>query len=152
MKTFMFAMIVVAILIECAHKEPVILAPADDVTAKAPTHDPRTGLRLEKWPEEEKKFWTAMYFVRLSWDPVVRQKFLPYWLYKVADCVIDRTEKVYDFEIWKRTVAENQNNVSPQDAKFVYDITYGCSMEQGAEQDRALREKGLYVPSLKESV
>ena len=60
MKTFMFAMIVVAILIGCAHKEPVILEPADDVTAKAPTHDPRTGLRLEKWPEEEKKFLDEM--------------------------------------------------------------------------------------------
>ena len=152
MKTFMFAMFVVAIIIGCAHKEPVILVPTDNVTAKSPTHDPHTGLRLEKWPEEEKKFWVAMYFVRLSWDPVVRSKFLPFWLYKVANCVIDRSEKIYDFEIWKKTVAENQNNVSPEDAQFTYQITYGCAREQGAEQEKFFREKGMLVPTLKESV
>jgi hypothetical protein len=151
MKNFMFAMLVVGIIIGCAHKEPVIPVPTDNVTA-TPTHDPHTGLRLEKWPEEDKKFWVAMYFVRLSHSPVVRSKFLPWWLYKVANCVIDRTEKVYDFEIWKRTVAENQRNVSPQDAQFTYNVTYGCANEQGAAQEKYLKEKGMAIPTLKESV
>jgi len=152
MKTFMFAMLVFGIIIGCTHKEPVILVPTDNVTAKTPIHDPSTGLRLEKWPEEKKKFWVAMYFVRLSWDPVVRSKFLPFWLYKVANCVIEKSEKIYDFEIWKKTVAENQNNVTPEDAQFTYQITYGCAREQGAEQEKFLREKGMLIPTLKESI
>ena len=176
MKSIFFVMLVVATLIGCTiqfHKpgtqESAVPVPTDSAKVEKPKEEITPP---KPWPEEEKRFWIAMYFTRLSYDPNVRVKFLPFWLHRVAKCIIDKSEVIYEFEYWRDNIGnmpKNINpislvtglvhsviplkNINPIDGQNTYRITYECANKHGEEQQKELLEKMKEAgPSLEDSV
>ena len=48
---------------------------------------------LAPWEERKKNFWISVYFARMSYQPNIRERFLPHILYGVCECIIDELEK-----------------------------------------------------------
>ena len=48
---------------------------------------------LAPWEERKKNFWISVYFARMSYQPNIRERFLPHILYGVCECIIGELEK-----------------------------------------------------------
>ena len=53
---------------------------------------------LAPWDEKKKNFWISVYFARMSYQPNIRERFLPHILYGVCECIIGELEKEFDLE------------------------------------------------------
>ena len=157
MKSIFIVMLVVATLIGCTiqfHKPGTQESAVPVPTDSAKVEKPKEEITPKKpWPEEEKRFWIAMYFTRLSYDPNVRLKFLPFWLHRVAECIINKSETIYEFEYWRDNIGNKPNSINPIDGQNTYRITYECANKHGEEQQKELLEKMKEAgPSLEDSV
>jgi len=123
MKKLLYVMMFVMSLMigfSCTTKETKVIN-------DTPTLEVRSQI-LEPWDEKNKHFWISVYFAKLSYDPNMRQRFLPHILYGVCECIINEFEKHYTLEEFQTKVQnDNAKMVSPEVKQQIWNISYGCS-------------------------
>jgi len=131
--------LVIGIGYGCTQKTEEI-KPADNATVSLPQ-------KQFSWPEERKGFWISLTFSKLSWNPAVRQAFLPETLFEVSTCIIETMERRYDLETFERL--NNEGSTTPEFLNEIRGVSQQCSRKGAVEQQRRLMEKQMKQPDLK---
>ena len=117
----------------CTQKTEEI-KPADNATVSLPQ-------KQFSWPEERKNFWISLTFSKLSWNPAVRQAFLPETLFEISTCIIDTMERRYDLETFERL--NNDGTTTPEFVTEISGVSRQCSHKGMIEQKRRIMEKQM---------
>ena len=134
----------VACTVKEVKKEEVKVEPTDNATKIEV---------ISSWSEENKNYWTALYFAQLSMQPQIRLRFSPFHLYKIAKCMVLEYEKLHpDYIWWEKNIGLNQQNLNPIYAREIYDITYKCSWIQGQMQQKEMLKNSEVPLDLKDSI
>ena len=131
--------LVIGIGYGCTQKTEEI-APADNATVSLPQ-------KQFSWPEERKNFWISLTFSKLSWNPAVRQAFLPETLFEISTCIVETMERRYDLETFERL--NNDGTTTPEFVAEISGVSRQCSQKGAVEQQRRLMEKQLNQPDVK---
>lgn len=127
--------LVIGIGYGCTHKTEEI-KPADNATISLPQ-------KQFEWKKERKDFWISLTFSKLSWNPAVRQAFLPETLFEVSKCIIDTMERRYDLKTFERL--NNDQTTTLEFTNEIRGVSFQCSQKGAVEQQRRLMEQ----PNLK---
>ena len=125
--------LVIGIGYGCTQKTEEI-KPADNVTVSLPQ-------RQFSWPEERKDFWISLTFSKLSWNPAVRQAFLPETLFEISTCIVETMERRYDLETFERL--NNEGSTTPEFVTEISGVSRQCSQKGVVEQQRRLMKQKL---------
>tara|TARA_B100000287_G_C20307321_1_gene652371 strand:+ start:99 stop:542 length:444 start_codon:yes stop_codon:yes gene_type:complete len=141
---FLVTFFLVACTVKEVKKEEVETKPADNAKKEEV---------ISTWADEKKNYWTSLTFAQLSMQPQVRMRFAPWYLFKIAQCMVIEYEKLYpDYYWWEKNVGLNQHNLNPIYAREIYDITYKCSWIQGQMQQKEMLKKSEVPLDLKDSI
>ena len=140
----MFRLLVVMfslmIFVGCTQKTKDI-KPNDNVTTVLPQ-------KQFEWKEERKGFWISLTFSKLSWNPAVRQRFLPETLFEVSKCIIDTMERRYDIESFERL--NNEGSTTPEFLNEISAVSRQCSQKGIIEQNKRIQQQKLENPDIKD--
>ena len=125
--------LVIGIGYGCTQKTEEI-KPADNATVSLPQ-------KQFSWPEERKDFWISLTFSKLSWNPAVRQAFLPETLFEVSTCIIETMERRYDLETFERL--NNDGTTTPEFVTEISGVSRQCSHKGMIEQQRRLMKQQM---------
>ena len=89
------------------------------------------------WPHVEKEYWYAKYFLSMAMNTDVQRMLSPRQVFEVVRCTVDGFEKDYEYEHFVKEIGTNLR-LPPHLNKYVYDISYECSLEvkRKAEEER----------------
>ena len=104
--------------------------------------------KLKSWPHGEKEYWYAKYFLTMAINPNVQRMLTPRQVFEVVKCTVDGFEKDYEYERFVREIGENLR-LPPHLSKYIYDISFECSLEVKRKATEEENEKPL---TLKDSV
>ena len=124
----------------CTQKTEEI-KPADNATVSLPQ-------KQFSWPEERKGFWISLTFSKLSWNPAVRQAFLPETLFEVSTCIIETMERRYDLKTFERL--NNEGSTTPEFLNEIRGVSQQCSRKGAVEQQRRLLKKQMEQPNIRD--
>ena len=99
-------------------------------------------LKPKPWPQVEKEFWYAKYFVTMAMNPQVQQMLTPRQVFEVVKCTVDGFEKDYEYEQFVTEIGETLR-LPPHLSKYVYDLSLECSMEVRRKAEKKQSEKPL---------
>ena len=125
--------LVIGIGYGCTQKTEEI-KPADNATVSLPQ-------KQFSWPEERKDFWISLTFSKLSWNPAVRQAFLPETLFEISTCIVETMERRYDLETFERL--NNEGSTTPEFVTEISGVSRQCSQKGVVEQQRRLMKQKL---------
>ena len=125
--------LVIGIGYGCTQKTEEI-KPADNATVSLPQ-------KQFSWPEERKNFWISLTFSKLSWNPAVRQAFLPETLFEISTCIVETMERRYDLETFERL--NNEGSTTPEFVTEISGVSRQCSQKGVVEQQRRLMKQKL---------
>ena len=94
------------------------------------------------WPHEEKEFWYAKYFLSMAMNPNVQKMLTPRQVFDVVRCTVDGFEKDYKYEQFLEEIGENLR-LPPHTSKYVYDLSFECSVEVRRKAEKKQNEKPL---------
>ena len=103
---------------------------------------------LNPWPHVEKEYWYAKYFLSMAMNPDVQRMLSPRQVFEVVRCTVDGFEKDYEYEHFVKEIGTNLR-LPPHLNKYVYDISYECSLEV---KRKAAEEQSKKPLTLKDSV
>ena len=104
--------------------------------------------KLKPWPYGEKEYWYAKYFLSMAMNPDVQRMLSPRQVFAVVKCTVDGFEKDYEYEHFVKEIGTNLR-LPPHLNKYVYDISYECSLEV---KRKAKEEEDKKPLSLKDAV
>ena len=104
--------------------------------------------KLKPWPQGEKEYWYAKYFLTMALNPQVQQMLTPEQVFAVVKCTVDGFERDYDYEQFLEKIGDNLR-LSPQMNKYVYDTSLVCSQEVQRKMKEEQSKKPL---TLKETI
>jgi len=107
---------------------------------KKETHKP--------WPHVKKEYWYAKYFLSMAMNTNVQRMLTPKQVFEVVKCTVDGFEKDYEYEHFVKEIGTNLR-LPPHLNKYVYDISYECSLEV---KRKAAEEQSKKPLTLKDSV
>ena len=84
--------------------------------------------KLKPWPHVEKEYWYAKYFLSMALNPDVQRVMAPRQVFSVVKCTVDGFEKDYEYERFVKVIGANMA-LSPQIHKYIYDLSFECSLE-----------------------
>ena len=84
----------------------------------------------------------------MAMNPDVQRMLSPRQVFEVVKCTVDGFEKDYEFERFLKEIGLNKT-LTPQLNKYVYDLSYGCSLEV---KRKAKEKQGEEPITLKQSV
>ena len=103
---------------------------------------------LKPWPHVKKEYWYAKYFLSMAMNPNVQRMLTPEQVFDVVKCTVDGFEKDYEYESFVKVIGANMA-LPPQIHKYIYDLSYECSLEV----KRKIKEEQDKKPlTLKQSV
>jgi len=132
--------LVIGIGYGCTQKTEEI-KPADNATVSLPQ-------KQFSWPEERKNFWISLTFSKLSWNPAVRQAFLPETLFEVSACIIDTMERRYDLKTFERL--NNEGSTTPEFVNEISGVSRLCSQKGIVEQNKRIQQQKMENPDTKD--
>ena len=100
------------------------------------------------WPHEEKEFWYAKYFLSMAMNANVQKMLTPRQVFDVVRCTVDMFEKDYKYERFLLEIGD-QLKLPPHINKYIYDLSYICSMNVKRKYTEKQSKKPL---TLKESI
>ena len=103
---------------------------------------------LKPWPHVEKEYWYAKYFLSMAMNTNVQRMLTPRQVFEVVRCTVDGFEKDYEYEHFVKEIGTNLR-LPPHLNKYVYDISYECSLEV---KRKAAEEQSKKPLTLKDSV
>ena len=112
------------------------------------TETNKETLKLKPWPHVEKEYWYAKYFLSMAMNPDVQRMLSPRQVFEVVKCTVDGFEKDYEYERFVSEIGTNLR-LPPHLSKYIYDISYECSLEV---KRKAAEEQSKKPLSLKDSV
>lgn len=133
-------MIPLMIFVGCTQKTEDI-KPNDNVTTVLPQ-------KQFEWKEERKGFWISLTFSKLSWNPAVRQRFLPETLFEVSKCIIDTMERRYDLKSFERL--NNDGTTTPEFVNEISGVSRQCSQKGIVEQNKRIQQQKMENPDTKD--
>ena len=80
------------------------------------------------WPHEMKEYWYARYFLTMALNPKVQLVLKPEQVFDVVKCTVDGFEKDYEYERFVKVIGANMK-LQPQIHKYIYDLSFECSLE-----------------------
>jgi len=80
------------------------------------------------WPHVEKEYWYAKYFLSMAMNPNVQRVMTARQVFSVVKCTVDGFEKDYEYERFVKVIGANMA-LSPQIHKYIYDLSFECSLE-----------------------
>ena len=80
------------------------------------------------WPHVKKEYWYAKYFLSMAMNTDVQRMLSPRQVFEVVRCTVDGFEKDYEYEHFVKEIGTNLR-LPPHLNKYVYDISYECSLE-----------------------
>ena len=83
---------------------------------------------LKPWPYGEKEYWYAKYFLSMALNPDVQRVMAPRQVFAVVKCTVDGFEKDYEYERFVKVIGANMK-LTPQIHKYIYDLSFECSLE-----------------------
>ena len=101
---------------------------------KKETHKP--------WPHVKKEFWYAKYFLTMALNPQVQRLLTPEQVFDVVKCTVDTFEKDYEYERFVSEIGANLR-LPPHLSKYIYDISFECSLEVKRKAEEKLGKKPL---------
>ena len=104
--------------------------------------------KLKPWPQGEKEYWYAKYFLTMAVNPNVQRMLTPEQVFAVVKCTVDGFERDYDYEQFLEKIGDNLR-LSPQMNKYVYDTSLVCSQEVQRKMKEEQSKKPL---TLKETI
>ena len=104
--------------------------------------------KLKPWPHVEKEYWYAKYFLSMAMNPDVQRMLAPRQVFEVVKCTVDGFEKDYEYERFINVIGANMV-LPPHISKYIYDLTFECSLEI---KRKAKEEQGEKPLTLKQSV
>ena len=104
--------------------------------------------KLKPWPRVEKEYWYAKYFHNMARNPNVQQMMTPRQVFTVVKCTVAGFERDYEYEQFLKVIGDNRI-LPPQINKYIYDLSYLCSLEV---QRKAKEEQSKKPLTLKDSV
>jgi len=102
-------------------------------------------VETRKWDPVRKEFWTSMLFAQLSQLPHVRKRFLPKHLHLMVRCSIEEYERRFEIEYFEKTFGVSAGQLSPENARIAYNITFNCSEKQAMIQQQEMMN-GIIKP------
>jgi len=84
--------------------------------------------KLKPWPHVEKEYWYAKYFLSMALNPDVQRVMAPRQVFSVVKCTVDGFEKDYEYERFVKVIGANMA-LPPQIHKYIYDLSFECSLE-----------------------
>ena len=84
--------------------------------------------KLKPWPHVEKEYWYAKYFLSMAMNPDVQRVMAPRQVFSVVKCTVDGFEKDYEYERFVKVIGANMA-LPPQIHKYIYDLSFECSLE-----------------------
>ena len=109
---------------------------------KEVTEPKKETLKLKSWPYGEKEYWYAKYFLSMAINPDVQRMLTPRQVFEVVRCTVDGFEKDYGYEAFKQEIGENLR-LPPHTSKYVYDLSFECSVEVRRKAEENLSKKPL---------
>ena len=103
---------------------------------------------LKPWPHVEKEYWYAKYFLSMAMNPNVQRMLTPRQVFEVVKCTVDGFEKDYEYERFVKVIGANMA-LPPQIHKYIYDLSFECSLEVKRKATEKQSKKPL---TLKNSV
>ena len=100
------------------------------------------------WPHVEKEYWYAKYFLSMAMNPNVQRVMTARQVFSVVKCTVDGFEKDYEYERFVKVIGANMA-LSPQIHKYIYDLSFECSLEVKRKIQEEQSKKPL---TLKQSV
>ena len=100
------------------------------------------------WPHVEKEYWYAKYFLSMAMNTDVQRMLSPRQVFEVVRCTVDGFEKDYEYEHFVKEIGTNLR-LPPHLNKYVYDISYECSLEV---KRKAAEEQSKKPLTLKNSI
>lgn len=137
---FLVVMVTLMIFLGCTQKTEEI-KPTDNVSVELPQ-------KQFEWKEEKKGFWISLTFSKLSWNPAVRQTFLPETLFEVSKCIIDTMERRYDLKSFERL--NNEENTTPEFLNEIRGVSQLCSQKGVIEQNKRIQQQKMENPDIKD--
>ena len=104
--------------------------------------------KLKPWPHVEKEYWYAKYFLSMAMNPDVQRMLSPRQVFEVVKCTVDGFEKDYEYERFVKVIGANMA-LPPQIYKYIYDLSFECSLEVKRKMKEDQSKKPL---TLKQSV
>ena len=92
------------------------------------TETKKETLKLKPWPHVEKEYWYAKYFLSMAMNPDVQRMLSPRQVFEVVKCTVDGFEKDYEYERFVKVIGANMA-LPPQIHKYIYDLSFECSLE-----------------------
>ena len=112
------------------------------------TETKKETLNLKQWPHVEKEYWYAKYFLSMAMNPDVQRMLSPRQVFAVVKCTVDGFEKDYEYEQFVKVIGANMA-LPPQIHKYIYDLSFECSLEV---KRKAAEEQSKKPLTLKDSV
>lgn len=110
------------------------IKPVDNATISLPQ-------KQFEWNKERKEFWISLTFSKLSWNPTIRQAFLPETLFEVSKCIMDTMERRYDLKTFERL--NNEGSTTPEFLNEIRGVSQQCSRKGAVEQQRRIMKQKL---------
>ena len=104
--------------------------------------------KIKPWPHVEKEYWYAKYFLSMALNPDVQRVMAPRQVFAVVKCTVDGFEKDYEYERFVKVIGANMA-LPPQIHKYIYDLSFECSLEV---KRKAAEEQSKKPLTLKNSV
>ena len=112
------------------------------IETKEVTETKEETLKLKPWPYGEKEYWYAKYFLSMAMNPDVQRMLTPRQVFEVVRCTVDRFEKDYEYGRFVKEIGETLR-LPPHLTKYIYDISFECSMEVKRKAEEKLGKKPL---------
>ena len=106
------------------------------------TETKKETLKLKPWPYGEKEYWYAKYFLSMAMNPDVQRMLTPRQVFEVVRCTVDGFEKDYEYGRFVKEIGENLR-LPPHTSKYVYDLSFECSVEVRRKAEKKQNEKPL---------
>ena len=151
MKKLLYVMVFVMLLMfgfGCTKETKVVSTPAVEQETDNKTSEVKSQI-LVPWDEKRKNFWVSVYFAKMSFDPNMRQRFLPHNLHGLCVCIIDEFEKLYELKEFEEKVQGNTTGgqtPNPEVRALIWNISYGCSQIWLQKQMQELMEQQTQIP------
>ena len=142
MKNLIIIIVTTVIFGGCTiHFGPSSSEPEKEIKTEV-TETKKEILKPKPWPQVEKEFWYAKYFVTMAMNPQVQQMLTPRQVFEVVKCTVDGFEKDYEYEQFVTEIGETLR-LPPHLSKYVYDLSLECSMEVRRKAEKKQSEKPL---------
>ena len=104
------------------------------------TETQKTPPKPKLWPKGEKEFWYAKYFLSMALNPNVQAHITPKQVFEIVRCTVDGFEVDYEYKKFVDEIGDKQI-LPPHISKYVYDLSFNCSVKVRMEHEKAMREK-----------